>query len=66
MPIPMYLVSAFYGECVSRRMSVCGSIYTKSKFLGLSIAVDMVGNATISLLDHGEHYTFNFPTAYGR
>ncbi|KPM10423.1 oxysterol-binding protein-related protein 9-like protein [Sarcoptes scabiei] len=41
-------------------------IYTKSKFLGLSIGVNNIGTGMIHLLDHGETYTCTFPSAYGR
>lgn len=59
-------ISAFYAENAARKMSLGGYIWTKSKFLGLSIGVDMVGQAVLMLLEHGEEYVFNFPTAYGR
>ena len=32
-------VSAFYAECQARSISFTGHIYTKSAFLGLSVAV---------------------------
>lgn len=32
-------VSAFYAECQARNISFTGHIYTKSAFLGLSVAV---------------------------
>ena len=32
-------VSAFYAECQARNISFTGNIYTKSAFLGLSVAV---------------------------
>lgn len=38
-------VSAFYAECPSKRMYATGSIYTKSKFLGLSLAVHNIGKS---------------------
>jgi oxysterol-binding protein len=41
-------------------------IYTKSKFLGLSIGVHNIGQGSIYLLDKGEEYTVTFPSAYGR
>ncbi len=43
-----------------------GYTWTKSKFLGLSIGVHMIGKAVLSLLDHDEEYIFSFPSAYGR
>lgn len=60
------LVSAFYAENPSRNMSVNGWIWTKSKFLGLAIAVDMIGKAIITLHDLRERYSITFPTGYGR
>ncbi|VDN98123.1 unnamed protein product [Rodentolepis nana] len=60
-------ISAFYAEYVPKRIQVSGHIWTKSKFLGLSIGVEMVGSATIALLDRpGEEYVVTFPSAYGR
>lgn len=41
-------------------------IWTKSKFLGLSIGVNNAGLGTIYLLERGEEYTCTFPSAYGR
>ena len=35
-------VSAFYAECQARNISFTGHIYTKSAFLGLSVAVSVV------------------------
>jgi len=59
-------VSAFYAECPDKRISLDGYIWTKSKFLGLSIGVHMVGEAVISLLDWDEEYKITFPSGYGR
>lgn len=41
-------------------------IWTKSKFLGLSIGVNNIGTGVLYLLDHNEEYTCTFPNAYGR
>jgi hypothetical protein len=41
-------------------------IYTKSKFLGLSVGVHNIGQGSIYLLDRGEEYVCTFPSAYGR
>ena len=38
-----FSVSAFYGEHYDKRISVDGYIWSKSKFLGLSIGVHMIG-----------------------
>ena len=59
-------VSAFYAEHPKKRISLDGYIWTKSKFLGLSIGVHMIGQAVISLLDLDEEYIITFPNGYGR
>ncbi|CAF0803317.1 unnamed protein product [Didymodactylos carnosus] len=59
-------VAAFYAECVAKRIQLDGCLWTKSKFLGLSVAVHMIGDATITLLDFDEKYVITFPSAYGR
>ena len=59
-------VSAFYAEHFNKRVQLDGYTWTKSKFLGLSIGVHMIGKAVLSLLDHEEEYIFSFPSAYGR
>ncbi|XP_050695800.1 oxysterol-binding protein-related protein 9-like isoform X2 [Eriocheir sinensis] len=59
-------ISAFYAEHKSKRISFCGHIWTKSKFLGLSICVNNIGQGCVSLLDHDEEYILNFPSGYGR
>jgi len=59
-------VSAFYVEHKGSNIEVNASIWTKSKFLGLSIGVHMVGDTVISLLDHNEEYLVMFPNGYGR
>ncbi|XP_037090950.1 oxysterol-binding protein-related protein 9-like, partial [Pollicipes pollicipes] len=59
-------VSAFYAEHYGRRVSFCGHIWTKSKFLGLSIGVHNIGQGCVSLLDLDEEYLLSFPSGYGR
>uniref|UniRef100_A0A2K5EPV8 Oxysterol-binding protein n=1 Tax=Aotus nancymaae TaxID=37293 RepID=A0A2K5EPV8_AOTNA len=59
-------VSGFYAECTERKMCVNAHVWTKSKFLGMSIGVTMVGEGILSLLEHGEEYTFSLPCAYAR
>ncbi|XP_041476266.1 oxysterol-binding protein-related protein 9-like isoform X2 [Lytechinus variegatus] len=59
-------ISAFYAECPDKQMSINGHIWTKSKFLGLSIGVEMVGQACCSDLKHEEEYIMTFPNGYGR
>jgi hypothetical protein len=42
--LPCFIsVSAFYFECPKHNVCINASIYTKSKFMGMSIGVVMVG-----------------------
>ncbi|XP_053209690.1 oxysterol-binding protein-related protein 9-like isoform X2 [Panonychus citri] len=59
-------VSAFYAEHVNKKIMCSAHIYTKSKFLGLSIGVHHIGQGSIYLLEKGEEYVITFPSAYGR
>ncbi|KAM4698458.1 oxysterol-binding protein-related protein 11 [Rhinophrynus dorsalis] len=59
-------VSGFYAECPERRMCVNTHVWTKSKFMGMSIGVTMIGEGVLHLLEHGEEYTFSLPCAYAR
>ncbi|KAK3778498.1 hypothetical protein RRG08_024906, partial [Elysia crispata] len=59
-------VSAFYFECPSKKMKMNASIYTKSKFMGMSIGVSMIGKVCLLLEDLGEEYVFGMPSAYAR
>lgn len=59
-------ISAFYAEHFNKRIQIDGYTWTKSKFLGLSIGVQFVGKAVLSLLDFDEEYVLTFPSAYGR
>ena len=62
----IFTVSAFYAEHYNKRISLDGYIWTKSKFLGLSIGVHMIGQAVISVIDYDEEYILTFPNGYGR
>lgn len=59
-------ISAFYVEHPDSNIEVNASIWTKSKFLGLSIGVHMVGDTVLTLSDHDEEYHITFPNGYGR
>ncbi|CAL8288565.1 unnamed protein product [Lota lota] len=59
-------VSGFYAECPEKRVCVNTHVWTKSKFMGMSIGVSMVGEGCLYLLDHDEEYTFTLPCAYAR
>ncbi|XP_028939074.1 oxysterol-binding protein-related protein 9 isoform X4 [Ornithorhynchus anatinus] len=59
-------ISAFYAECFSKKIQFNAHIWTKSKFLGMSIGVHNIGQGCVSCLDHDEHYILTFPNGYGR
>ncbi|XP_017282407.1 oxysterol-binding protein-related protein 11 isoform X2 [Kryptolebias marmoratus] len=59
-------VSGFYAECPERRMCVNTHVWTKSKFMGMSIGVSMIGEGCLHLLEHDEEYIFTLPCAYAR
>ncbi|GAU98444.1 hypothetical protein RvY_09591 [Ramazzottius varieornatus] len=59
-------VTAFYAECPEKKICMSASIYTQSKFYGLSIGVNLVGTASLFLVEFGEEYTFTLPSAYAR
>lgn len=59
-------ISAFYAEHVNKRIQFEAWVWTKSKFLGLSIGVHNIGRGIVTLLDTGEEYTLTFPNGYGR
>ena len=42
-------VSGFYAECQERRMCVNTHVWTKSKFMGMSIGVSMIGEGKPAL-----------------
>ncbi|KAI4466769.1 oxysterol-binding protein-related [Holotrichia oblita] len=59
-------ISAFYAEHYNKRITFNAHIYTKSKFLGLSICVYNIGQGVVSVLDYDEEYVVTFPNGYGR
>uniref|UniRef100_A0A8D0L966 Oxysterol-binding protein n=1 Tax=Sphenodon punctatus TaxID=8508 RepID=A0A8D0L966_SPHPU len=59
-------ISAFYAECISKKIQFNAHIWTKSKFLGMSIGVHNIGQGCVSCLDYDEHYILTFPNGYGR
>ena len=48
----IFSVSAFYFECPSKKMKMNASIYTKSKFMGMSIGVSMIGKGDFFFLSY--------------
>ncbi|XP_047191098.1 oxysterol-binding protein-related protein 10-like isoform X2 [Scophthalmus maximus] len=59
-------VSGFYCECKEKKICVNTHVWTKSKFLGMSVGVSMVGEGVLYLLEHDEEYVFTLPCAYAR
>ncbi|XP_075683288.1 oxysterol-binding protein-related protein 10 isoform X2 [Rhinoderma darwinii] len=59
-------VSCFYCECKEKMMCVNTYVWTKSKFLGMSVGVSMVGEGVLKLMEYGEEYVFTLPSAYAR
>uniref|UniRef100_A0A8I6AL53 Oxysterol-binding protein n=1 Tax=Rattus norvegicus TaxID=10116 RepID=A0A8I6AL53_RAT len=59
-------ISAFYAECFNKKIQFNAHIWTKSKFLGMSIGVHNIGQGCVSCLEYGEHYILTFPNGYGR
>ncbi|CAI6348338.1 unnamed protein product [Macrosiphum euphorbiae] len=59
-------ISAFYAEHKKKKVTFCANVWTKSKFLGLSVAVHHVGQGIVRLLKHKEEYISTFPSGYGR
>ncbi|XP_072009673.1 oxysterol-binding protein-related protein 10 isoform X3 [Engystomops pustulosus] len=59
-------ISCFYCECKEKMMCVNTHIWTKSKFLGMSVGVSMVGEGVLKLMEYGEEYVFTLPSAYAR
>ncbi|XP_043502655.1 oxysterol-binding protein-related protein 9 isoform X1 [Polistes fuscatus] len=59
-------VSAFYAEHYAKKISFSAHVWTKSKFLGLSIGVHNIGKGWVNVLEHGEEYVLTFPNGYGR
>ncbi|KAM8884055.1 oxysterol-binding protein-related protein 10-like isoform 3-T3 [Synchiropus picturatus] len=59
-------VSGFYCECREKKMCVNAHVWTKSKFMGMSVGVSMVGEGVLCLMEHDEEYVFTLPCAYAR
>ena len=61
-----FSVSAFYAEHYNKKITFAAHIWTKSKFLGLSIGVHHIGEGKVTLVDRSEEYIVTFPNGYGR
>lgn len=46
------VVSAFYFECPEKKICMNASIWTKSRFMGMSIGVVMVGKGKSFIMKH--------------
>jgi hypothetical protein len=60
------IVTAFYVECPVKKICLNASIWTKSNFSDMSAGVNMIGELSLHLGDHGERYDFTLPSAYAR
>lgn len=61
-----FTVSAFYAEHYNKKITFTAHVWTKSKFLGLSIGVHNIGEGVVTLVDRSEEYIVTFPNGYGR
>lgn len=59
-------ISAFYAEHYNKKISFCAHVWTKSKFLGLSVGVHNIGQGCVSVIEYDEEYIVTFPNGYGR
>ncbi|XP_030388211.1 oxysterol-binding protein-related protein 9 isoform X2 [Scaptodrosophila lebanonensis] len=59
-------ISAFYAEHYNKKITFAAHVWTKSKFLGLSIGVHNIGEGIVTLVDRSEEYYVTFPNGYGR
>ncbi|KAI8117469.1 hypothetical protein FF38_13358 [Lucilia cuprina] len=59
-------ISAFYAEHFNKKITFSAHVWTKSKFLGLSVGVHNIGEGVVTLVDRGEEYIVTFPNGYGR
>lgn len=59
-------VSAFFFECPEKQLSINAHIWTKSKFMGMSVGVNLVGDITLVLGKMKESYSLAMPSAYAR
>jgi len=56
------LVTGMYAECGDAGIQYDGHIWTKSKFYGLSIGIELIGEGRIKLIDFDEEYVITFPS----
>lgn len=51
---------------MNKKISFNAYVWTKSKFLGISIGVHNIGQGVVTLNDLNEEYIVTFPNGYGR
>lgn len=66
MSLSFTIVSAFYAENLNKKISFNAYVWTKSKFLGISIGVHNIGQGVVTVCDLNEEYILTFPNGYGR
>ena len=54
-------ISAFFAESADGRILLNASIWTRSKFMGMSVGVTLIGKVTVYLPQFGEEYVFTLP-----
>lgn len=60
-------MSAFFFECPEKQLSINAHIWTKSKFMGMSVGVNLVGDITLVVGGNvRESYNLAMPSAYAR
>ncbi|CAM1307970.1 OSBPL10 (predicted) [Pycnogonum litorale] len=60
------VTSAIYVECPEKQMYLNAHITTRSKFMGTSIGVNLVGDLILCSLFHGEEYIITLPSLFAR
>ena len=59
-------ITAFYLENANKGIQLDGFVKSVSKFYGLTVGVESIGNSVISLMQHNEEYVFTFPASFVR
>lgn len=59
-------MTAIYIECKDKNIKLNGSIHVKSKYEGMSILVQLIGELVLKLENHNEEYRMTLPSFYAR
>ena len=59
-------MTAFYVECKEKMIKLNASIMTRSKYLGMSISVEFIGQVILKLDKLNEEYMITLPSCYAR